>query len=236
MINLLVGNFDKKKFKQGLDAAFDAIRSTYPRDPNCPLTGDRYIEYTHLIRYYLMQFAKDCTFNGTNMFDVEREESVPVRTTQEEYDELKAIESELDRLYAPDVTRLKHLWVRLVTMDMFAEKDERVMNVVHEVEQRILYGSIFYANTKLWVLASPPSDRDELIVRAEAIRQSEKAEDGIGICVERQIRRDAGVNVLIACAYNRRTKKEVSKTVTAPNETCLAVQHALVTLLRNEVA
>lgn len=235
MVNLKVHAFNKRKFTKAIDAAFDAIRAAYPGNPSCSLTGDVYLEYTHLIRYYLLKFSEDCTFNDVNAFDFEREESIPVRTTQEEYDELKAIESELDRLFAPDVPRLKCLWVRLVTMDMFAEKDERVLAALHEVEQRIIYGSMVYKNTTIWTAASAPTDKDKLIVRAEAIKQAENADDGIGICIERRVNGDTGVNSFIAYGYNKQTHKEVCKTASSPRKTRWAVRHALITLLRNEV-
>lgn len=235
MINLLVGNFDPHQFTKRLDAAFSEIRAAYPGNENCPLTGDRYIEFTHVIRYHLLQIAKACIFNGTNMFDVAREESVPHRTAQEEHDELTSIEDELERLFAPDVQRLQQLWVRLVTMDLFSEQDERVLAVVNEVEQRIMYDSIVYENTTIWTAASAPTDKDELIVRAEAIKRAENADDGIGVCIERRVNSTTGVNTFIAYAYNRRTNKEACKTDSAPATTCRAVQHALITLLRNEV-
>lgn len=235
MVNLTVHEFNAHKFTKGIDAAFDSIRAVYPGNPSCSLTGDVYLDFTHLIRYYLLQFSKDCTFNGVNAFDIERTESIPMRSTQEEYNELKSIENELDRLFAPDVQRLKRFWVRLVTTDLFAEKDERVMTVVHEVEQRILYGSIVYTNTTVWTAASDPNGEDERIVRVEAIKRAESADDGIGICIMRRIDPNTGVNTFTAYAYNSRTNKEACKTDSAPKTTCWAVQHAIITLLRNEV-
>lgn len=235
MINLLVGNFDQHQFIKRLDAAFSEIRAAYPGKENCPLTGDRYIEFTHVIRYHLLKLSQACIFNGTNMFDVAREESVPHRTAQEEHDELTSIEDELSRLFAPDVQRLQQFWVRLVTMDLFSEQDERVMSVVHEVEQRIRYGSIVYENTTIWTAASEPTDDDERIVRVEAIKRAESADDGIGLCIERRVDGNTGVNHFIAYAYNRRSNKEIRKTDTSPAKTRWAVQNAIITLLRNEV-
>lgn len=231
-INLSI-SVDQAKALKKFDDAFYAIRAAYPGDSCDPLTMEVYSQYLDVWRYNVLQFCKDCTFGGVNLFDLEREDTIPWRTPAEESKEIDSIADELERLFAPDLQRLKQLWVHLVTMNRFKDEDPRAQCLVEEIEQRILYDFLPYKNTTRWVASSTNDEYDERIVRAEAIKRAKEADDNIGCCIQRRVR---GTNHDLLCiAYNERSKKEVVKQLVAPGSDRHAIEHALIVLSRLEV-